>query len=636
MRFVFFIVVILLSVSGVAQSPPPYSNSMTTIAEFNKFKGEPLTDKFSQVDAVKVVYVIATGKIYYVNDRYAHLHFDFCTQFLNEFDDLGLFNQKNYEQDAGRKYILGNINYFHSTKKFVLEFSVADDVSVSQIQTLHQAIGSTFIPQTDLLLFVNTPVLKSKLKNASMTIKIIEPSEIYADQTIQIINGGQAYGKLKKIKAEEIYTADISKEDILLIEGYSNDIPLCAGVIITTFQTPLSHITILAQNRNTPVIAYKNAATDKNLDEFINQNISLTISSDTFRIALGENPNKEIKQKKITRLDYDLNAKELMSLKDVKLNEKEKYGAKSCYLAELQRVRGVNKEFYTPRGTFSIPLYFYYEHIKKYGIDNIINEMLNDTTILNDREKLNAELACIRDSIENSPIDTAFYNSVLRMIDKCGTGKRPRFRSSSNAEDLDGFNGAGLYESKTGIPGDSVKTVERAIKTVWASLWNDRAFAEREYFGIDHRTVFMAILVQESFPDEISNGVAVTRNLYRDTEAGFVINMQIGETSVVLPPEGVTSEWLISYLNMNIEFYNDKGSVEYITYSSLNNNKPILTTEQIAHLTNQLSIIKDHFYTKSKAWVKTSYKDYALDIEFKYVMRNGKAVLLIKQARPYR
>ena len=76
--------------------------------------------------------------------------------------------------------------------------------------------------------------------------------------------------------------------------------------------------------------------------------------------------------------------------------------------------------------------------------------------------------------------------------------------------------------------------------------------------------------------------------------------------------------------------------MEYITYSSLNNNNPILTIEEVKYLTKQLSTIKDHFYTKSKGWMKTTFRDYALDIEFKYILRNGVPVLLIKQARPYR
>lgn len=604
--------------------------------DFNKFSGEPLTDKFSQIDAVKVVYVIATGKLYYVNDRYAHLHYDFCKQFLSEYDDLALFNDNNYEQRAGRKYYLGNINYIHSTKKFMLEFSVADDISVSQIQSLHQSIVSSFIKDKEILIYVNTPVLKEKIKKSGISFKTIEPNEVYANQEIQVVNRGTAEGILKKIKSDEIYTAEISINDILIIEGYSNDIPLCAGVIITTFQTPLSHITILAHNRKTPVIAYKSAATDKKLNDLIGQNISLSILSDSFKVEIKEVSKQNKKQKKEIRLDADLEIKKLVSLKEIKLNETEKYGAKACYLSELGRVKGAGKEFYTPRGGFSIPFYFYNEHVKKYGIDKMIDALLKDSVLLENRIRLNEELACIRDTIKNSPLDTSLYRQVLEMIEKCETGKRPRFRSSSNAEDLAEFNGAGLYDSKTGIPGDTTKTVEKAIKTVWASLWNDRAFSEREFFNINQQTVYMGILVHESFPEEISNGVVVTKNLYRDTESGYVINMQKGETSVVQPPEGVTSELLITYLNLDIDFYDEKNSMEYITYSSLNNNKPLLSIAEVRYLSKQLSTIKDHFYTKSKAWMKTTFRDYALDIEFKYIMRNGVPVLLIKQARPYR
>ena len=636
MQTTFFFLLLLAHLMVFGQNPPPYSHSISSMTEFNKFSGEPLTDKFSQIDAVKVVYVIASGKLYYINDRYAHLHFDFCRQFLNEYDDLALFNDNNYEQRAGRKYYLGNLNYIHSTEKFMLEFSVADDISVAQIKSLHQSIISSFIKNKEVLIYVNTPVLKEKIKKSGISCKTIEPNEIYSNQEIQVVNTGSAEGILKKIKSNEIYTANISPNDILIVEGYSNDIPLCAGVIITTFQTPLSHITILAHNRKTPVIAYKSAATDKKINDLIGQNVSFRITNDSFNLKIKEISKQTKKEKKEIQLDADLEIKKLVSLKEIKLNESEKYGAKACYLSELSRVKGAGKEFFTPRGGFSIPFYFYYEHIQKYGIDKMINAILIDTLILKDRIKLNEELACIRDTIIKSPIDTSLYRQVLNMIEKCETGKRPRFRSSSNAEDLAEFNGAGLYDSKTGIPGDSTKTVENAIKTVWASLWNDRAFSEREFFNINQQTVYMGILVHESFPEEISNGVVVTKNLYRDTESGYVINMQKGETSVVQPPEGVTTELLISYLNLDLDFYDEKNSMEYITYSSLNNNNPILTIEEVKYLTKQLSTIKDHFYTKSKAWMKTTFRDYALDIEFKYILRNGVPVLLIKQARPYR
>lgn len=633
-----FTIILFLLISGIlkGQKSVPFRHGLQSMQEYNEFCGEPLTDKFAQIDAVKVIYVIATGKIYYINDHFAHLHYDFCKQFLNEYDDLALFNNSNYEQTPNRKYYLGTINYIRSTSKFILEFSVADDINFRQIEIFYQAILLSFIKDKELLLYLNTPVLKQKYKASGSSLKYIEPHEIYANQIIQVVNPGKAEGKLVKVKSSDLETAVILPDDILILEGYSNDIPICAAVIITTFQTPLSHITVLAHNRKTPVVSYKNAAEDFKLNKLIGEYVSISITSDTFLLEEKTPDQQTGKKKKITRLDADLSVKNLVPLQEIKLNDAEKYGAKACYLAELNRVAGANKDFFTPRGGFSIPFYFYLKHIAQYGIDGLIEDLLNDSTVLNDRNRLREELDCIRDTIKNSPVDTSLISEVMQMIEKYGTGKRPRFRSSSNAEDLENFNGAGLYDSKTGIPGDSVKTIDKAIVSVWASLWNERAFYERDFFKIDQRTVYMGILVHESFPEEICNGVVVTKNLYRDTESGFVINMQKGEISVVSPPEGVTSELLITYLNSNIDFYDEKNSMEYITYSSLNENKPLLTIDQVRTLSKQLAVIKDHFYSKSKAWMKTGFADYALDIEFKYILRNGKTAILIKQVRPYR
>ena len=50
-------------------------------------------------------------------------------------------------------------------------------------------------------------------------------------------------------------------------------------------------------------------------------------------------------------------------------------------------------------------------------------------------------------------------------------------RSSSNAEDLLGFNGAGLYDTAGNVVGKHA--LGEAMKKVWASLWNLRAVDER-------------------------------------------------------------------------------------------------------------------------------------------------------------
>jgi hypothetical protein len=58
-----------------------------------------------------------------------------------------------------------------------------------------------------------------------------------------------------------------------------------------------------------------------------------------------------------------------------------------------------------------------------------------------------------------------------------------RLRSSTNAEDLAGFNGAGLYRSVRVDPADP-KDVERGLKQVWASVWSYGAFEERRFYRI--------------------------------------------------------------------------------------------------------------------------------------------------------
>lgn len=205
-----------------------------------------------------------------------------------------------------------------------------------------------------------------------------------------------------------------------------------------------------------------------------------------------------------------------------------------------------------------------------------------------------------------------------------------RFRSSTNAEDILGFSGAGLYDSKTGIIGDSIKTIEKAIKKVWGSLWLERAFLEREYFNIDQNSVAMGILVHRSFPNEKANGVAITKNLYRKKYFGTIINVQLEEVPVVNPDESITCDQIICYAGANSKLY-DKDIIEVISYSSINNNKLVLSEPEIIKLTKQLEIIKKHYYFNKLYKSKKTYLNYALDIEFK--IDGASRDLYIKQAR---
>jgi len=207
---------------------------------------------------------------------------------------------------------------------------------------------------------------------------------------------------------------------------------------------------------------------------------------------------------------------------------------------------------------------------------------------------------------------------------------RMRFRSSTNAEDIKGFSGAGLYSSKTGILFNDNKSFEKAIKKVWASLWSYEAYLEREYFDINQKDVLMGVLVHRSFPNEEVNGVAITKNIYRKNSHGFIVNAQVGETSVVKPEQGIICDQFICYPNSVNNLYKGKTIVDIITQSNINDNgKLVMSDKEILSLANQLESIKKYFYRHS--YSSKSYTNFGLDVEFK--LDNKNRDLYIKQVR---
>lgn len=281
--------------------------------------------------------------------------------------------------------------------------------------------------------------------------------------------------------------------------------------------------------------------------------------------------------------------------------------------------------FKTPENAHAIPFYYYTKHIQKASISPLITALLNyphkDSTVW-----VNHQLKKIRDAIKKETIDPELITK-LNLAFKNATFKNFRFRSSTNVEDLDDFNGAGLYDSKTGILGDSIKTFEKAIKQVWASVWNEASYNERELFGIDQQNIAMGVLVHRSFPDELANGVVITKNIFRKNFSGITVNVQKGENSVVKPEKGEICEQFVAY-HFNSGLDETDFDVDYTSNSNLNNNEPLLSRKEMSRLFRVSKTIEEKMY---RYWRKNRY--HPVDIEFKIVGENRD--LYIKQVRPF-
>lgn len=613
---------------------PDYTFQIHSYDEFKLYAGAPLSKAFSGVSAVKLVYALDDKKLYFVQSQKYPLHYTFCKGVLGDQSDLELFNTLNYSSQRNRLYLLATLNYFKDASLYAIEFSPADEISRQEMELVYSETRRHFFDTAHL--YIQSSSGKTLAEN-QWGVPVLSSENLYKKQKLQIIQQGVVSGRLVKVEADTMDRVHAAENDILVIHGSSNTIPFCKGIITTDFQTPLSHISVLSQNRNTPLLAFRDAWVNVKIDSLVNTQVLFTLSEDTFRLESSaewlNNAVASVSESKEYRLFMDTAFRVILPLNKIKMKETGRFGVKAANLSELSRIRYKGKLLNTPENSFAIPIAYYWQHIRHYGIDKLIHQL--GETGKESFEKQSILLKLISDSILNSPVDPDLISAVEQKLRNAEGWKRFRFRSSSNAEDLKGFNGAGLYTSETVVLKSKSKTIERAIKLVWASLWTSRVFNEREHAHINQTSVGMAILVHRAFPEEEVNGVAITRNLYRDFDFGFVINAQLGDENLVRPDSGVTCEQFISYFNSADPFFNQKQAVEYISFSSLNNNNLLLTTPEIYTLTQQLNRIKNRFYWKTGAWRNLAYKDFAMDVEFKVESRGGQRTFYFKQARPF-
>ncbi|MBK8201299.1 MAG: hypothetical protein IPK68_02855 [Bdellovibrionales bacterium] len=248
----------------------------------------------------------------------------------------------------------------------------------------------------------------------------------------------------------------------------------------------------------------------------------------------------------------------------------------------------------------------------------------------------------IRNAFLTVELPTDFTNAVIKDVEKTfAQGTKIKLRSSSNAEDSPNFNGAGLYSSLGACVGDDKvmdnvslcskakkpklpKTVLVALRGVWASLYNNKAFWVRQRYGIDEDLVGMGVLIQPAFKNEAANGVLISESTqgYEGPEQLSLITGFPGEDLEVTNPPANKVPETVRVSSAQIEVL--------VPTSELPAGRNILLNSQYRELHNLAGKVQE----KYEKMFKLKIGQVKLDMEWKLMPEESAERLIIKQVRP--
>jgi pyruvate, water dikinase len=492
---------------------------------------------------------------------------------------------------------------------------------------------------------------------------------------------GEAYGYLRVVPRGQ-RPLEAGPRDVLISEGSFEDLGLVAGLVTALPQNLHSHVNLRLREKGIPNARVPDIY-DNQAVLLLNGKLTyLQVTATEARLRPASLEDAEAfwkRQRPPARpLRANLDETRLRDFTVLAAPESLAYGVKAANLGELYRVLPPANRV---QG-FGIPFSVHRDFMVANGLDTQVAAFLADPTVRTDTAARRRGLKALRDAIEAAPLPAGLYEKLAaaaRAAFGDDYARMPiRFRSSSNTEDGELVSGAGLHDSYRGCFGDDVdgdskgesfclsleeaaalraeqdrrraeqlahperywladvlddlhddlaneRMVARALRNVYASLWNERAFEEREYWSMDHRQAFMGVAVNPSFVMEQLDAVAVTNVAVAGGAPIYRLVSQRDGQPVVRPPDP-------TLVAETLTFHRGPGDmptgVQILTRSSLSPD-PLWSEARLAELAGLMFKVQDHFdqnvYPEATA--------LSLDMEIK-VTREGQVV--IKQARPYR
>jgi rifampicin phosphotransferase len=163
-------------------------------------------------------------------------------------------------------------------------------------------------------------------------------------------------------------------------------------------------------------------------------------------------------------------------------------GGKGLNLGELSKIQTIH----VPEG-FCITTVGYLKAIEQNEMFQALLGQLNMLKV-EDRDQIAEITRKLRQIIINADIPSDVVNTVSHYLSRIGEEHAYAVRSSATAEDLHHASFAGQQDTYLNIIGK--EAILQHIKKCWASLFTERAVLYRIQNKIDHKLVYIAVIIQ--------------------------------------------------------------------------------------------------------------------------------------------
>jgi hypothetical protein len=449
------------------------------------------------------------NKIYFVNSQRYRFHQDFANALYLSLKRGEDFFRDVYVNDK-RRLIVGTIAYQIPVQKFTFEFWEGDLISADLIKQTYDIINKSFF--TEVAFKPNS--IRHEDLSADLNIPKVSASEISANQEYLALNAAKGIGRIHVIdKLDD--TVEIGYNEILVLNELPLDLPPVAGIIISKPSSPLSHVNLLAKGWNIPNAYIKNA--NELFRQYDGRWFELETTLTDYKIKPCDKKCLDARPVEAPTVYGDdrfksppsnLNITKLAALTEMRKKDSIVYGSKAANLGEV--IRAGLKDFDVPAG-FAVPFVYYKQFMESNGFDQAVEDLRLDNDFVHNPSIRKKKLEELRAHIQNGKFDEKLKAEIVRKWKAALGGKPVYVRSSSNAEDTGKFSGAGLYTSVENVTEDE-KIIE-AVKTVWASVWNYKAYEARERNFVEHADTYMAVLIQVGVKMD-NGGVMITKDPY--------------------------------------------------------------------------------------------------------------------------